>query len=206
MNIKKLNKKNIILTSAIAGALLLSVAGGIGYAKYITTIDGTTSPVSVAKWIFKVNNKTENDGLGTISLGEKTYTATTLAGNKLAPGTSGTIPVTIDSSNIETGLTYDITFSNVTNKPTNLYFKIGDATTKYYTMEELSTALSGQTINANENSKSVNINWAWDYTTTDRGTATLTQNDEIDTNEGESANAFSFKMAVKGTQVSPTEQ
>ena len=60
--------------------------------------------------------------------------------------------------------------------------------------------------NANENSKSVNINWAWDYTTTDRGTATLAQNDEIDTNEGEAANAFSFKMAVKGTQVSPTEQ
>ena len=73
-------------------------------------------------------------------------------------------------------------------------------------MEELSTALSGQTINANENSKSVNINWAWDYTTTDRGTATLAQNDEIDTNEGESANAFNFIMAVKGTQVSPTEQ
>ena len=195
---KESNTRYKILVLSITAILVVSLLAVTSYAKYITTINAE-GKAQVGKWSFKVNDS-DNKNIGEIDLGRKTYTAEAIADGEIAPGTSGNFTIKVDASETKTGVNYTIRFSNVKNKPTNLYFKVGD--NKYYDFDTLSNALSG-TINANESQKikEINIGWAWDYET---GTGDeIFANDEIDTADGKSANLFSFDIAVTGTQVIP---
>lgn len=196
---KENNIRFKILILSITAILVISLLAVTSYAKYITTINAD-GRAQVGKWSFKVNNS-DMKNIGEINLGRKTYTAKTIADGEIAPGTSGNFTITVDATGTKTGVNYNVAFSNVKNKPTNLYFKIGEE--RYYNLDTLSTALAG-TIEANESKKvkEININWGWDYET---GIGEeIFGNDKIDTEEGKRANLFSFDIAVTGTQVIPT--
>lgn len=195
---KKNNIRYKVLVLSITAVLVISLLAITSYAKYITIINAE-GRAQVAKWSFKVN-ESDNKNIGEINLGRKSYTAETIANGEIAPGTSGEFTIKVDATGTKTGVNYTIEFSNIQNKPTNLYFKIGEE--KYYDFNKLSTALAGK-IDANDSQKvkEINIGWAWDYETENNGE--ISTNDEIDTEDGKTANLFSFDIAVTGTQVLP---
>lgn len=195
---KENNIRYKILVLSITAVLVISLLAITSYAKYITTINAE-GRAQVGKWSFKVN-ESDNKNIGEINLGRKSYTAETIANGEIAPGTSGEFAIKVDATGTKTGVNYTIEFSNIQNKPTNLYFKIGEE--KYYDFNKLSTALAGK-IDANDPQKvkEINIGWAWDYETENNGG--ISTNDEIDTEDGKTANLFSFDIAVTGTQVLP---
>lgn len=193
MNKKQLKNKALIISSALI--ITASTIGGIAYAKYITKITGK-GILSVAKWAFNVElNKDSEDN---IDLGSQTYDAKKIANGKIAPGTSGSFDVNINAKGTETGVDYTANFSDIVSKPQNLYFMVGN--TKCNTFDELQAALSGH-FDADDTDKEItkNIQWKWDYETTGNG-KTKEQNDLQDTTDGESANDFSFKLDIIGTQ------
>lgn len=196
---KENNTRYKILVLSITAVLVISLLAVSSYAKYITTINAEGN-VQIGKWSFKVNGS-DSKNIGEINLGRKTYTAETIADGQIAPGTSGKFTITIDATGTKTGINYEVAFNNVKNKPTNLYFKLGE--NEYYSFETLSNALSGK-IDANDTTKTkeINVFWVWDYETERNGG--INTNDEIDTAEGKTANSFSFEIAVTGTQVLPT--
>ena len=192
------NKKRIIINT-IALAIIFAMQVGIFvYAKYVSTIDGSGN-LSVAKWNISVNNETET--IETISLGEKSYKGSSLIAERLAPGTEGVMELTLSTQNTDTAVDYKISFNNVQNKPTNLFFKYEDNNTAYYDLEELNNKMYG-TIEPNSN-KTVNIKWEWPYETGEGDQ--IETNDQIDTEEGKLAKPFTFDMVVKGLQSEPVE-
>lgn len=196
---KENNARYKILVLSITAVLVISLLAITSYAKYITTINAD-GRAQVGKWSFKVN-ESDNNNIGEINLGRKSYTAETIADGEIAPGTSGEFTIKVDATGTKTGVNYTVGFSNIQNKPTNLYFKVGN--TKYYDFDNLSTSLAG-IIDANDPQKvkEINICWAWDYET--GADNEISKNDEIDTADGKTANLFSFDIAVTGTQVMPT--
>lgn len=195
MKKKITNKKALVLVSALI--ITVSAIGGV-YAKYVAKISGTGS-LSVAKWVFNAELKKDKDG--NLDLGSKSYNAETLTTGKIAPGTSGSFDIKIDANGTETGVDYTVKFSEIKNKPTNLYFVVGD--TKCTTFDELSNALSGH-FDANTQNKEItkNVEWKWDYETTENG-KNAEENDAVDSQDGENAKDFSFKADVVGIQTQP---
>lgn len=195
---KENNTRYKILVLSITAVLVISLVAVASYAKYITTINASGN-AQVGKWNFRVNDS-DNENSGEINLGRKSYTANTISDGIIAPGTSGEFTIKVDATGTKTGVNYTVGFNNINNKPTNLYFKMGES--KYYDFESLSSALVG-TINADDNQKvkEINIGWAWDYETERNGG--VDANDKIDTIDGKSANSFSFDIAVTGTQMLP---
>lgn len=197
---KENNTRYKILVLSITAILVISLVAVASYAKYITTINASGN-AQVAKWSFKVNDS-ENEDIGEINLGRKTYTANTISNGIIAPGTSGDFTVKVDATGTKTGVNYSILFNNIKNKPQNLYIKVGD--NKFYEFDsELSNALAGY-IDADDNQKEkeIKIDWAWDYETERNGGVAV--NDQIDTTDGKTANSFSFDIAVTGIQMLPT--
>ena len=193
--------KKILLGVTVAvigiGSLLAST-----HSKYTNKITGN-GETEIAKWHFTVNGATET--ASTIHLAD-TYNPSTLINGKIAPGTSGSFDLVVDSTGSEVGVNYVVDFRNETNKPSNLKFKYKDGNTvrTFNNLEDLETYLKG-TINANDTNKTrtLTVSWEWLYET---GTATqIPANDKIDTNEGLSALDYSFDVVVTGTQVVPTK-
>lgn len=195
---KENNIKYKILVLSITAVLVISLLAITSYAKYITTINAE-GRAQIGKWSFKVN-ESDNKNIGEINLGRKSYTAETIANGEIAPGTSGEFTIKVDATGTKTGVNYTIEFSNIQNKPTNLYFIVGKH--KYYNFNELSSNLTGR-IEANDPQKvkEINIGWAWDYETGEN--EDISSNDQIDTADGKKANLFSFDIAVTGTQILP---
>ena len=194
------HSKNKILALYIVAIVIISLLTVTSYAKYITTIKASTD-IPIGKWMFKVNNS-EAEDIGKINLGQKTYTAETLAKDNLAPGTEGTFKVSLDASQIKTGVRYSVAFNNIKNKPENLYFKVGNNT--YYDFETLAAGLGG-VIDANDTKRDreIEVNWIWDYVTNRNGT--IEDNDKLDTAQGKAAQTFSFDILVTGTQILPSQ-
>lgn len=188
--IKSKNKK-IVLIASILGVLAISMVGG-AFAKYISSVDGSGS-LQVAKWDITQS---------VTSLSNQTYTAATLSSNKIAPGTEGSFVINFDAGDTETGVDYVITFSDITNVPANMYFKVDG--NEYATLAQVATAISGHfDANAATKSFSKTIEWKWDYETTtskDGLRTTLAANDAQDTTDGEAANTMSFNVNVTATQ------
>lgn len=118
-------KKNAGLTALIALLLVVTtVASCIGiyaWARYISSQNGNaTAPV--AKWNFNVSLK---KGQNTVTLGsdpiDLATTAAHVANGKIAPGTSGTFDIEIDTTGTEVDLQYDVTIS-LENCPRNITF------------------------------------------------------------------------------------
>ena len=184
---KKLKNKALIISSVLI--IIASAIGGLVYAKYLNKVSGN-GKIEVAKWSFLANG--DDKDFGTFILGRESY---------IAPGTSGSFDININANGTETGVDYKVEFPETHNKPTNLYFKVGDKVCKSFF--ELGNELSG-TFDANTVDKSITktVQWYWDYETSDNG-KTVAENDEIDTIEGKNAYDFSFIVEVTGTQVRP---
>lgn len=182
-----------VSTMSIMIIFVLFLVVGLTIAKYITT--GTKSgSMQTAKWNVTI---TESD------LDNSKYTSQTLKADRIAPGTEGTFGIKIDATDTEVGVKYDIDFTNIENKPTNMYFMVGD--TKYNSFDELATGISG-VINADDTNKVVEttIKWVWDYETGSNAEE-IANNDKVDTDEGIAGSTMTFNANVTATQVQPTK-
>lgn len=194
----KKSKKRIILFILLLLLLIFMVLlGGGSYSKYLTQVEGK-GVIEVAKWAFLVNGQTAS--ITNINLA-KTYKAETLAQNTIAPGTSGSFDIKIDTTGSEVGINYDVKFENEKSKPQNLKFTYDGHTVS--TIKELEQFLTG-TIDANSNEKIkiMTIGWNWPYET---GTTLQEKNlqDIEDTNDGKLLEQYSFDIIVTGTQEKP---
>lgn len=194
----KKNKKRIILFILLLILLVFMVilVGG-SYSKYLTQVEGK-GVIEVAKWAFLVNGETAS--ITNINLA-KTYNEETLSQNTIAPGTSGSFDIKIDTTGSEVGINYDVKFENEQSKPQNLTFTYDGHTVS--SIKELEQFLTG-TIDANSNEKIkiMTIEWNWPYETGNKSEEIKVQDVE-DTNDGKLLQNYSFNIIVTGTQVEP---
>ncbi len=190
-------KKKILIVSCILLAIVISFIAGNAFAKYLSEVKGTGT-AEIANWVFKVNG--EEDAIQNVNL-LSTYDNETLINNKVAPGTSGSFNIVIDTTGSDVGIDYVVEFTNESEKPQNLVFIYQD--TEYTTIQDLEKDLTG-TIDANDEDKTrtITINWEWKYET---GTNEdeIYQNDIIDTQDAKKLENYTFDINVKGTQVMP---
>ncbi len=193
-----MNKKKIVLAVIVLVALIVSFIGGQTYSKYITEVKGQ-GVAEVATWNFKVNGETEN--LKQVINLKSTVNNETLVNNKIAPGTKGNFAIKLDATGTEVGIKYDITAKNQVNKPTNLKFTSNG---KIYDNLEQLLGEAGGIINANDPNKvkQIQIAWEWKYETGENPSQ-IGQNDKIDTQNGITAENFTFEIYVTGTQIMP---
>ena len=212
-------KKNAGLTALIALLLVVTtVASCIGiyaWARYISSQNGNaTAPV--AKWNFNVSLK---KGQNTVTLGsdpiDLATTAAHVANGKIAPGTSGTFDIEIDTTGTEVDLQYDVTIS-LENCPRNITFsrKTGESGG-----EDVFTPISagGASNNAdltrtgitfseyvtkdNNGVKTERIKWDWPYS--DANDADYDTRDNADENSINNSNpkkVVTMNITVTGTE------
>lgn len=194
---KKSKKRIILLVLLLLVLVFMALLGGGSYSRYLTQVEGK-GVIEVAKWAFLVNGQTAS--ITNINLA-KTYRADTLAQNTIAPGTSGSFDIKIDTTGSEVGINYNVKFENEKNKPQNLIFIYDGHTVS--TIKELEDFLTG-TIDANSNEKVkiMTIEWKWPYETGNSETEKIAQDIE-DTNDGKTIEQYSFDVIVTGIQVNP---
>lgn len=184
--------------SLILVLLVVIISFGLMYtnSKYTSTVNGSVS-TSVAKYVFKMTGSDSHDSKHTIknlTLAD-TCDISTLASGKIAPGTSGSFNIIVDTTDSEVGIGYQITFdSNSNNKlPTNLLLTLDG---KPWTFDK---GIKG-TIYANQNSNVIThtINWNWAYQTTN--------GDSIDTSDGQNSFDYSYNVTATGTQIKPIKE
>ena len=181
-------------TALVAALVIVGIAAlGLGvavYAKYISTIQ-KTGRTTVAKWNFTNVNTA---GSVTCEMAES-YTAATLAADRIAPGTRGKCPIEVSNVGTEVGIRYDITVSADANQPTHL---------KFYTDDSYNTELTGNTTSTgtllpNAAATTVYVYWEWPFED-DPSTSAY---DAIDTGEGQTAATMTMTFDVTGTQLQP---
>lgn len=214
-------KKSVGTTLLVILLLIVTIAALVmatyAWAKYTEKVAENTSNVTVAKW-----NVT-----ATVN-GTAQYTKefTHVVPTKMAPGTSGVIPVDVALNATEVCVRYDIYLDNVTNKPTNAKFyeatRSGEGTQQSpyvyaKTGNELvygngavssTPAVTGyleltndNTVNSNAKSTKY-IMWEWPYETGSTAEEKAA-NDAIDTTDGKAAATMSVSVRVVATQVDP---
>ena len=201
------NKKNNAGTIALVVLLLIVTIAALvlatyAWAKYTEKVGENTAEVAVAKW----NVTSTVDGTA-----QYTKEFTHVVPTKMAPGTSGVIPVEVKLNDTEVCVKYEIYLEGVTNKPTNVKFykatKSGETYTKGDEITATTTATATDPVITGylelTNDNAVNnaekgteyIMWDWPYETPN--------GDEIDTAEGKAALTMSVKVRVVATQVDP---
>ena len=200
----------LLLIVTIASLVLATYA----WAKYTEKLDEKTANVQVAKW----NVTAEVDGTA-----KYTKEFTHVVSTKMAPGTSGVIPVNVKLNDTDVCVKYDIFVDQVTNKPTHLKFykatKSGEGTSATYTKGAEITAtdgksaaitgyleLTGDKTNNPTAEGNEYIMWDWPYEMEGAATAgadAVAAYDKIDTDEGKLAQTMSVKVRVVATQVEP---
>ena len=196
---KKINKKlknRAIVATMMVSMVALGVLGGNTYSKYIAQIDGTGN-AEIARWAFKANNETKT--IANIKL-SNTYNQSKIVENTIAPGTSGSFDIILDTTGSDVAIDYAIKFENSANKPTNLKFRYGETTSD--TLEGLEEVLKGRINVDDERTKTITINWDWQYQT---GTTSdeIAENDRKDTEDA--GKNYTFDVTITGTQVNPSE-
>lgn len=143
----------------------------------------------INKYEFKVSYK--NIDFKTIDL-LNTIKKETLVYDKIAPGTSGSFDILLNSNQ---SLKYKIEFYSINEKPKNLKFRafkddriIGEE----FTLEDLSKKLIGE-ISKNQNIK-ITINWYWDFENEDN----LEISDIQDTKDAENIKTYQFSICTIG--------
>ena len=199
----------LLLAITIVAVIIATYA----WTKYTEKVAEGTSTVEVAKW----------DVSATID-GAAQYTKTFnhVVPTKMAPGTSGVIPVTVNLGETDVCVKYEIFLEGVQNKPTNVKFyratKNGE-NYEYTAADEIqvSTAATASTASitdylelagANENQRNTDeivteyIVWDWPYDNSGVTIGTKT-GDEVDTEEGDANKSMSVNVRVVATQVNP---
>lgn len=194
---KKSKKKIILFILLIVLIIFMFLLAGGSYSKYLTQIEGK-GVIEVAKWAFLVNGETAS--ITNINLA-KTYMPETLAENTIAPGTSGSFDIKIDTTGSNVGINYDVKFENENNKPQNLKYNYNGHTVS--TIKELEPFLTGIIdANSSEKIKIMTIEWIWPYETGVIQEEKVVQDIE-DTQDGKLLKEYSFDVIVTGRQVEP---
>lgn len=144
--------------------------------------------------VYKFRIDYKNMDFKSIDLAE-TIDKNTLVYEKIAPGTSGSFNILLDSNQ---NLKYKIEFNSINEKPQNLNFKAlknGQVLGESNTLEELSKELTGY-INKDEKID-FTINWYWNYESE--------QNQEYidiqDTKDAENIKRYQFNVYALGEEV-----
>jgi len=209
-------KKLLFVVVALMLTLLIAMALGYTYAKYINSRD-VSSSASVAAWSFNgAISNTNSETTTTISLANPTNSGSNVNG-KLAPGTSGSFRIIVNAAGSEVDVDYDVLLKGTeNNKPSNLYFTCSDLENavdgegnliKYYSLADMLAVdnttgrsnMSG-TITASQNStpRVITVNWEWPYESTRDG-MTQTELDAQDTLDSD-INNYTFTLSIVGKQ------
>lgn len=218
-----MEKKNTKGTTALVVLLLIVTIAALilatyAWAKYTSEVGNGTATANVAKWNITANVN------GTA---QWTQEYKHVVKTRVAPGTSGIIPITVNLNDTEVCANFDVFITSVTNKPTNLKFysategstagnyvrgseiNLGTITNNSATgLNVLATSgtlnLDGTNHNAAANASNgkAYIWWEWAYET-GTGTDNIAANDAIDTNEA-SLGEMSVGIKIVATQVNPT--
>ena len=191
-------KKKIIVIVAILLAILISFLGGQTFSKYITEVVGNVN-TKIANWNFVVNGQTSETQ--TINL-ESTINNRTVKDKKVAPGTKGTILITIDGTGSDVGIKYDVMVDNETTKPNNLRFKYKGQ--NYNSISDITRIITG-VINANDEDKvkTYEIGWEWLYEI--GGSVDEIAKHDREDMEALERGAYTFDLTVIGSQIVPKE-
>ena len=189
-DVKKDKNKKILLGLAILLILIIGIVVDFTISKYTTDITGS-SISTTAKWSFK---SSEDFSKTPITLND-TIKRNTVTVNKIAPGSSGSFDIVIDTTGCETEVDYQVLISNEINKPANLLYNIDGNSKRYASLQELLNENVNGTIGVNDSKiRTFTIKWAWDYSTS-------VENDIIDTKYATSSNLdYTFDINIIGTQ------
>lgn len=194
----------IVVIMLIVITMISSSIGLFAWAKYISSQSGNaTAPI--AKWHFnlKTGEYTLN-GPQLLTL-TRTDNYTHVEEGKLAPGTSGVLPIIVDTTGTETDLTYDVIIT-INNCPQNIVFTpqtpasttvttTGDGTAQSPRVRTIKISKYIPYANVGEHDET--ITWNWPYET---GTGnTVITNDVIDT--ADSGKEVTVTITATGTEV-----
>ncbi|MBQ2836214.1 MAG: hypothetical protein IJE68_05215 [Clostridia bacterium] len=189
---KNKTRKIIGITCAIL-LIVLVQAIGVTYAKYLTEEKGTGS-AEVAKWSFQIDkNGAQTKTVKLVDPVNKDY----LINGKIAPGTDGTIVITLDGTGSEVDIDYSVKFANEKNKPTNLTFTCNG--TSYKSLSEINNLIGTIKYDAETPKKDIIIFWRWNYETGNTPDEIAT-NDAIDTLDVNNITQYTFDIIATGTQ------
>ncbi|MBR4261319.1 MAG: hypothetical protein IKQ33_05160 [Clostridia bacterium] len=191
---------HLIAIILIAVTMVTSAVGLFGWSKYIAA-QSSNATAAIAKWYFnlKTGEYTQN-GPQLLSL-TRTDNKEHVEEGKLAPGTSGILPIIVDTTGTETDLTYDVTIT-INNCPRNIVFtpQTPDATIQEITEEApyVRTIKIGKYVPyAEVGEHDETIAWNWPYETTTG--AGVTANDIIDTEDN--GQDVTVTITAVGTEV-----
>lgn len=204
---KNVKKISVMLLLAVVAVGAYFVSGT--YAKYTSTISGTSTAASVAKWAWEVNSQTFTtaasvstpftfDLFGTILDTNGGAAETDVHAAKIAPGTKGQITLDI-TNNSEVNATYAVAFTetNAGNIPIE-YSLTGAAdswTADITTLNIAATAIAMDGGTATQNT----LYWRWAFEGSDSENYTSTQTDVTDTALGFAANTSAATVQVTAT-------
>ncbi len=191
-----MKKRTLVRIGGLALVLSLISTGLLSttLAKYTTTVTGSGTAV-VAAWSFKANGKGSGQTIDNVKLVDTVHTEN-ISANVIAPGTDGKFIITIDGSGSETAISYNVTFDNLQNIPTNLKFYSDETFATEY--DNLAAAVFNGTIDLADIETPVDktVYWKWEYYTSDDGDVADTLNQNLEP---------SFDITVTGTQVKPAQ-
>ena len=189
---KNKTRKIIGIICAIMLIIAIQVIG-ITYAKYLIEEKGTGS-AEVAKWSFQIEKS--GTQTKTVKLMDPEY-KDFLTKGKIAPGTDGTIVITLDGTGTEVDIEYSLKFANEQNKPTNLKFTYNGV--KYNSLSEIKNLKGIIKYNEQTLKKDIIITWRWEYETGNTAEEIAT-NDAIDTRDANNSAQYTFDIIATGTQ------
>lgn len=226
-----MKKKSIIArVGVMAAALTLATTSLMSgtLARY-TTNASVTAKAIVAKWgpKFKVAGKdtteiqdTVVDLTDTTNYTQNQFTvgsnaSGTLAANRIAPGTSGSIPITLDMTESEVNTQYEIRVQLATDSdapvPENITFQVdsGPAITADKVNDEGGVVIGKGTIKQDAATKTISptLKWTWPFytnsTTDEKDTEFITSRSATDS--AEAARTVKLKITITAMQADATK-
>ena len=194
----KRHKRSIILLVLLLVVAISVFYIGLTYSKYTAEVEGEGT-ATVAKWAFADDN--DNVTLD-IDLTD-TYDASTLVGDRIAPGTSGSFTLELTNEHSEVGVDFTVKLETVTDAPTNLkFYKDSSFTTE---LAQGTGTITGHLEAADSTGLEVPIYWKWNYETMSGDPATSTAGDTADTSDGEAGAELTVPVTITGVQTQPSE-
>lgn len=156
MQKKTKNNKKAKLFFLYYAVIVILLIQGYTFSKYKSVSTGNAE-IDVAKFYFQVENENQQIELNL----NDTLTANAYSNDVIVPGTSGTITLNLDFSNIDVATNYRVSLDTENTKiPENLKLYIDQANTIEFSGYTGITEIDSTTITRN-------IYWKWNYTSTD---------------------------------------
>ena len=198
-----MKKKMIALFALLAAVALTGFSVSGTYAKYVSTISGTTDAARVAKWAFEVNEKPATESFefklfDTIKDTENGEESDVKTGEKIiAPGTEGSFTIKLENkSEVNANVKAHYTVTNSSEIP------IEFSTDNSKWTKDLSD-LAEEKIEMETGSKEITIYWRWLFDAEgERQTTWEGKDDAADTTLGQAGEAtVTVKADITVTQI-----